>query len=107
MIDADVVSLSNLQRQVIHTDAGQGIPKVFSAQAALAALNPRIDLRPYNRNADPRDSPRKLFADYDLILDGTDSFATPCHGQRGPPSRAGRPRDCGRDFRLGGAGDAV
>jgi molybdopterin/thiamine biosynthesis adenylyltransferase len=75
VIDADVVSLSNLQRQVIHTDAGQGMPKVFSAQAALAALNPRIDLRPYNRMLTPEIA-EELFADYDLILDGTDSFAT-------------------------------
>lgn len=75
VIDADVVSLSNLQRQVIHTDAGQGMPKVFSAQQAIAALNPRIDVRPYNRMLTPEIA-ADLFADYDLILDGTDAFAT-------------------------------
>ena len=75
VIDADVVSLSNLQRQVIHTDAGQGMPKVFSAEAAIAALNPRVDVRPYNRMLTPEIA-ATLFAEYDLILDGTDSFET-------------------------------
>jgi len=49
VIDDDVVSNSNLQRQVIHTDARIGQPKVFSAQIALAALNPFVEVRPYNR----------------------------------------------------------
>jgi molybdopterin/thiamine biosynthesis adenylyltransferase len=75
VIDADVVSLSNLQRQVIHTDAGQGMPKVFSAQKAVSALNPRVDLRPYNRMLTPEIA-ETLFAEYDLILDGTDAFET-------------------------------
>jgi molybdopterin/thiamine biosynthesis adenylyltransferase len=75
VIDADAVSLSNLQRQVIHTDDRQGMPKVFSAQKAVAALNPHVDLRPYNRMLTPEIA-EGLFADYDLILDGTDAFAT-------------------------------
>ena len=75
VIDADVVSLSNLQRQVIHTDDGQGMPKVFSAQKAIAALNPHVDVRPYHRMLTP-DIAAGLFAEYDLILDGTDAFAT-------------------------------
>ncbi|PWK59343.1 HesA/MoeB/ThiF family protein [Roseicyclus mahoneyensis] len=75
VIDADSVSLSNLQRQVIHTDDRQGMPKVFSAQKAVGALNPRIDLRPYNRMLTPEIA-EGLFAEYDLILDGTDAFAT-------------------------------
>lgn len=75
VIDADAVSLSNLQRQVIHTDDRQGMPKVFSAQKAVAALNPHVDLRPYNRMLTPEIA-EALFADYDLILDGTDAFAT-------------------------------
>jgi molybdopterin/thiamine biosynthesis adenylyltransferase len=75
VIDADAVSLSNLQRQVIHTDDRQGMPKVFSAQKAVAALNPHVDLRPYNRML-TQEIAEALFADYDLILDGTDAFAT-------------------------------
>ena len=74
VIDADTVSLSNLQRQVIHTDDRQGMPKVFSAQEAMAAINPHVDIRPYHRMLTEEIAPA-LFAEYDLILDGTDSFA--------------------------------
>ena len=73
VIDADVVSLSNLQRQVIHTDARQDMPKVFSAQKAMKALNPTIEVRPYNR-ALTEEIAEELFGDYDLVLDGTDSW---------------------------------
>ena len=49
VIDPDTVALSNLARQIIHNDARQDMPKVFSAQAAIAALNPFVEVRPYNR----------------------------------------------------------
>lgn len=75
VIDPDIVELSNLQRQVIHTDARQGMPKVFSAQKAISALNPMVELRPYHRALTAEIAP-DLFADYDLILDGTDRFET-------------------------------
>jgi molybdopterin/thiamine biosynthesis adenylyltransferase len=75
IIDGDTVALSNLQRQVIHTDARQDMPKVFSAQAAIEALNPHVETRPYNR-ALTEDIAEDLFAEYDLILDGTDSYET-------------------------------
>ena len=75
VIDDDTVSNSNLQRQVIHTDARIGMPKVFSAQAAMTALNPHVTVRPYNRRLTEAEAP-DLFADYDLILDGSDNFAT-------------------------------
>jgi molybdopterin/thiamine biosynthesis adenylyltransferase len=74
-VDDDMVDGSNLQRQIIHADQRIGMPKVFSAEIALRALNPFIELRPYNRRLD-EDSARVLFADYDLILDGTDNFDT-------------------------------
>ncbi len=74
IIDDDIVSLSNLQRQVLHADARTGTPKVASAQAALAALNPHVTVRPYNRRL-TAEIAQDLFDDYDLILDGTDSFA--------------------------------
>jgi molybdopterin/thiamine biosynthesis adenylyltransferase len=89
VIDADVVSLSNLQRQVIHTDARQDMPKVFSAQAAVAALNPHVELRPYNREL-TAEIARDLFAEYDLVLDGTDSFAARAMINRAAVA-AGRP----------------
>ncbi|MEI2806682.1 HesA/MoeB/ThiF family protein [Albidovulum sp.] len=75
VIDDDTVSLSNLQRQVIHTDARIGQPKVFSAEAAMKALNPHVAVRPYNRRLTGAEAPA-LFADYDLILDGTDNLDT-------------------------------
>ncbi len=75
VIDDDVVDSSNLQRQVIHSDARIGMPKVFSAQAAVEALNPFVTLRPYNRRLDDSIA-AALFADYDLILDGSDNFDT-------------------------------
>ncbi len=75
VIDDDVVDGSNLQRQVIHTDARIGMPKVFSAQAAMAALNPFVDVRPYQRRLS-EDIAEELISEYDLVLDGTDNFDT-------------------------------
>lgn len=75
VIDDDTVSNSNLQRQIVHADARIGMPKVFSAQQALAALNPFVTVRPYNRRLTEAEAPA-LFADYDMILDGSDNFAT-------------------------------
>jgi molybdopterin/thiamine biosynthesis adenylyltransferase len=75
VIDPDVVEGSNLQRQVIHTDARIGMPKVFSAEAAMRALNPFIEVRPYNRKLDEGNA-AALVAEYDLVLDGTDDFDT-------------------------------
>ena len=74
VIDDDRVEASNLQRQVIHTDATQGMPKVFSAEMAMRAQNPFIDVKPYNRRFD--DSCRDLVSEYDLIIDGADNFDT-------------------------------
>jgi molybdopterin/thiamine biosynthesis adenylyltransferase len=75
VIDDDAVENSNLQRQIIHTDARIGMPKVFSAQAAVAALNPFVTLLPYNRRL-TAEIAAALFADYDVILDGSDNFDT-------------------------------
>ena len=75
VIDDDVVENSNLQRQVIHTDDSIGLPKVFSAERAMTRQNPFISVRPYNRRL-TADIADKLFADYDLILDGTDDVET-------------------------------
>ena len=73
VIDFDTVDASNLQRQVIHRDRDQGAPKVFSAVRAMAELNPHLDLRPYNRSLTPEIAP-DLFAEHDLVLDGTDGW---------------------------------
>ncbi len=74
VIDDDVVDLSNLQRQVIHRDEDIGMPKVHSAAAAIRALNPHVEMRPYHRRL-TEEIAEDLFADYDMILDGTDNFA--------------------------------
>ncbi|MCB1343521.1 MAG: molybdopterin-synthase adenylyltransferase MoeB [Pseudooceanicola sp.] len=75
VIDDDVVDNANLQRQVIHRDADIGKPKVFSAEAAMKAQNPHVTVRPYQRRLDAAIA-EELFADYDIILDGTDNFDT-------------------------------
>lgn len=75
IIDDDVVDLSNLQRQVIHGVGDVGRPKIESARDAIAALNPLVDVRLHNVRLDSANA-LELFADYDLILDGADNFAT-------------------------------
>ncbi len=75
VIDGDTVENSNLQRQVIHADARIGMPKVFSAQKAMSEQNPFVSIRPYDRRL-TREIAADLFADYDLVLDGTDDVKT-------------------------------
>ena len=75
IIDDDLVDLSNLQRQVIHSTARIGQPKVRSAASAVADLNPHVRIRPYQRRL-TEDIAATLFAEYDLVLDGTDNFDT-------------------------------
>ncbi len=75
IIDDDTVDQTNLQRQVIHTSDNVGMPKVQSAAQALTALNPHITVKPYQRRLTPEIA-TDLFADYDLVLDGTDNFDT-------------------------------
>ncbi|MCY1674205.1 molybdopterin-synthase adenylyltransferase MoeB [Pseudarthrobacter sp. SL88] len=75
IIDDDAVDLSNLQRQVIHGVADVGRPKIESARDAIAALNPLVDVRLHQVRLDASNA-LELFADYDLILDGADNFAT-------------------------------
>ncbi|MCG6902461.1 MAG: molybdopterin-synthase adenylyltransferase MoeB [Rhodobacter sp.] len=75
VIDDDVVEATNLQRQIAHTDARIGMPKVFSAEAAMKAVNPCVTVRPYHRRL-AADMAADLLADYDIVLDGTDNFST-------------------------------
>lgn len=75
IIDDDTVDLSNLQRQVIHGVADVGRPKIESARDAIAGLNPLVDVRLHNVRLEATNA-LELFADYDLILDGADNFAT-------------------------------
>ncbi|TCT06836.1 HesA/MoeB/ThiF family protein [Aquabacter spiritensis] len=75
LVDDDVVSLSNLQRQVIHRTADLGRPKVESARDAVAALNPHValDLHPVRLGAD---NALDLVRAADVVIDGSDNFAT-------------------------------
>jgi molybdopterin/thiamine biosynthesis adenylyltransferase len=75
VIDDDVVESSNLQRQVIHTDARLGMPKAQSAVMAMQALNPFVEAQSYTRRL-TTEIAADLFADHDLILDGSDNFDT-------------------------------
>jgi adenylyltransferase/sulfurtransferase len=75
IVDDDVVDISNLQRQIIHTTADIGVPKVNSATAHLRALNPDITVVPIATRVDA-DNVLALIADYSIVVDATDSFAT-------------------------------
>ncbi len=75
VIDDDDVELSNLQRQIIHSEDRLGMAKVFSAEAAMKALNPFVTVRPYRRRLDAAVA-AELVRAYDLVLDGTDNFDT-------------------------------
>jgi adenylyltransferase/sulfurtransferase len=75
VVDDDAVELSNLQRQVAHTTAAIGTPKVQSLAASVAALNPGtvMELHPMRLTAA---NVMDLIAQYDLVCDGTDNFPT-------------------------------
>ncbi|MGT2461243.1 molybdopterin-synthase adenylyltransferase MoeB [Sinomonas atrocyanea] len=75
IVDDDTVELSNLQRQVIHGVSGVGRPKAESARDAILELNPHVDVRLHEVHLDSSNA-LEIFDDYDLILDGTDNFAT-------------------------------
>jgi adenylyltransferase/sulfurtransferase len=75
VVDDDTVSLSNLQRQVIHATPDIGRPKVESAAAAIARLNPHVKVETHAVRLDAGNAP-DLIARYDLVADGSDNFAT-------------------------------
>jgi adenylyltransferase/sulfurtransferase len=75
VVDDDVVTLSNLQRQIIHATPDVGHRKVDSAQATIAALNPHVDFRAHHMRLDASNA-MDLLADYDIVADGSDNFAT-------------------------------
>jgi len=75
VIDDDVVDESNLQRQVIHGQSDIDKPKVLSAAESVAEINPYVKVITHNERLD-NDNVLDIFSQYDLILDGTDNFAT-------------------------------
>lgn len=75
IVEFDVVDESNLQRQIIHGQSDIGRPKGQSARDSIHEINPLIDVRLHEFRLEP-DNAVELFEQYDLILDGTDNFAT-------------------------------
>src|SRR5580692_8176755 len=75
IVDADVVDASNLQRQIIHATSRVGSPKVESAAKFVADLNPDVKVVPYQERLTSANVER-IFADYEVIVDGTDNFPT-------------------------------
>jgi len=100
IIDSDVVDLSNLQRQILHRTADVGRPKVDSARDTIQALNPDVKVVPYAERLTV-DNIERLLKDYDVIVDGSDNFATrylvndACH-------LAGKPNVHGSIFQFEG-----
>ena len=75
VVDDDTVSLSNLQRQVIHDTAKIGKPKAESAAAAVARLNPHVKVEAIAARLDAKNA-LDLIANHDVVLDGSDNFST-------------------------------
>jgi len=75
IIDFDVVDESNLQRQVIHGQSDVGKPKAESARDSITEINPFVQVNLHEVRLDS-DNAMEIFAPYDLIVDGTDNFAT-------------------------------
>jgi adenylyltransferase/sulfurtransferase len=75
IIDFDVVDESNLQRQVIHGVSDLGKPKALSAKESITEINPYVNVILHEQRLDS-DNALDTFRPYDLILDGTDNFAT-------------------------------
>ncbi|CAI0767877.1 Molybdopterin-synthase adenylyltransferase [Serratia liquefaciens] len=89
LVDFDTVSLSNLQRQILHRDARIGMAKVESARLELSAINPHAQIETVDAQLDD-DQMAAQIAACDLVLDCTDNVATRnllnhlCHAQRKP-----------------------
>ncbi|MCG8915054.1 adenylyltransferase/sulfurtransferase MoeZ [Actinokineospora sp. PR83] len=75
VVDFDVVDESNLQRQVIHGQSDVGKPKAESARESIAEINPLVTVNLHQEHLNSSNA-LDIFRDYDLILDGTDNFAT-------------------------------
>ena len=75
LVDGDVVDLSNLQRQIMHSTATLGKPKVESGKQTLSAINPEITVNAYHQLVDT-DNIIPLISQYDIVLDGSDNFTT-------------------------------
>jgi sulfur-carrier protein adenylyltransferase/sulfurtransferase len=75
IVDDDVVDISNLQRQVIHTSERVGVPKVDSAAQTINALNPDVKVIGHQLRLDAQNI-MSILPDYDIVVDGVDNFPT-------------------------------
>src|SRR5881296_1007005 len=75
IVDFDVVDYTNLQRQIIHSTADVGRPKLDSAANKLKAMNPFLNIQKFNTRLSS-DNALELFRDFEIIADGTDNFPT-------------------------------
>jgi molybdopterin/thiamine biosynthesis adenylyltransferase/rhodanese-related sulfurtransferase len=75
VVDDDVVDVSNLQRQVIHTTDRVGVPKVDSAEETIKALNPDVEVVKYQTRLDASNI-MEILEGYDIVVDGVDNFPT-------------------------------
>lgn len=94
IMDDDKVELSNLQRQVIHTTRSIGSPKVQSASRTMAALNPDVRAKAFQKRLTKNNAP-ELLKPFDFVIDATDNLtskfliADACHAAGKPYSHAG------------------
>jgi molybdopterin-synthase adenylyltransferase len=75
IVDNDVVDLSNLQRQILHTTGDVGRKKVESARETLLALNPHVTIVPHDLRLDSTNI-RDILKEYDVVAEGSDNFPT-------------------------------
>jgi adenylyltransferase/sulfurtransferase len=75
IVDFDTVDHSNLQRQILHSDADVGAPKADSAKATINALNPNVEVVLYKTRI-ASDNALDIIRPYDIVVDGTDNFPT-------------------------------
>ncbi len=75
IVDFDVVDYTNLQRQIIHSTADVGRKKLDSAADKLKAINPYLNLRPFDMKLTSANA-LELFREFDIVADGTDNFPT-------------------------------
>jgi sulfur-carrier protein adenylyltransferase/sulfurtransferase len=76
IVDADVVDETNLQRQIVHSTARLGEPKVRSAAETIAALNPDVNVAQFEERLTSENADRIIGAGWDVIVDGADNFPT-------------------------------
>ena len=75
MVDFDVVDFTNLQRQIIHDTDDVGRLKLDSAKDTIGDINPNVEVIPHHQRLTSENA-LKIFADYDIVVDGTDNFPT-------------------------------